>query len=98
MSITSALVLFSVIWFLIFFLVLQITAHTQADAGEVEPGTPPSAPSDAQIGRKALWTTLITLVVWGIIAGIIISGAINVRDFDWFHRMGPPPQGGGTGG
>ena len=93
MSITGALVLFAVLWFIVFLIALQIRPHSQDDAGEVEPGTPPGAPADAQILRKVKITTLITLVLWGIIAAIILSGVVSIYDLDWFGRLGPAPAG-----
>ena len=89
MSITSAVVLFAVLWFLTFFVVLPIRFQSQAEAGSVVPGTPASAPSTEMVGRKARLTTLITIGLWCVIAGIIVSGWITVQDLDWFHRMGP---------
>jgi len=83
----SAIVLFAVVWSMVFFIVLPLRMKTQGDAGEIVPGTHSSAPADAQIGRKAKITTLWALPVWAIIAGTILSGAITVRDLDWFDRM-----------
>ena len=91
MSITAALVLYSVIWFLTFFVVLQLTAHTQADAGEVVPGTPASAPAEETVKRKAKIATLFATAIFAVVAGVILSGWITVRDFDVFDRMGPEP-------
>lgn len=89
MSITGGIVLFAVIWFLVFFIVLQIRPGSQAESGSVEPGTPPGAPADAQIGRKARIATMITVVIWAAIATILLTGAITLRDIDWFDRLGP---------
>ncbi len=89
MGITSAIVLFAVIWFMVFFIVLPLRMTTQGEAGEVVPGTHASAPADPQLKRKAKITTLWAIVVWVIVAGTIISGVISVRDIDWFDRMGP---------
>lgn len=89
MGITSALVLFAVIWFMTLFLTLPIRLQTQGDKGEVEPGTHAGAPADFSFKRRARLVTLIALPIWAVIAWIIISGAITVRDFDWFDRMGP---------
>lgn len=96
MSITGGIVLFAVLWFLVFFVVLQTGARSQDDAGEVTPGTPASAPADAQIVRKARITTLIAALLWVTVAGVILSGAITLRDLDFFGRLGPegPPAGG----
>ena len=90
MTITAAIVLFSVTWFLVFFIVLPLRLVTQGDAGEVVPGTPASAPLGFVVARKARITTLVTIVLWLIFAGIIGSGWISVRDLDWFGRMSPP--------
>ena len=89
MNITGAIVLFVVIWFLVFLMVLQTRPRSQADAGSVVPGTPSSAPDDPQIGRKAKITTMITTVLWAIISAVILSGAITIRDLDFFDRMSP---------
>lgn len=90
MGITSALVLFAVIWFLVFFIVLPLGTVSQGDVGKVVPGTPASAPVDPQMKRKAKITTLWAFGLWVVIAGTILSGAISVRDFDWFNRMATP--------
>lgn len=86
----SALVLFAVVWSMVFFIVLPLRMTSQGDVGEIVPGTHASAPADAQIGRKAKITTLWALPIWAIIAGTILSGAVTVRDFDWFNRMATP--------
>lgn len=89
MSITAAFVLFAVIWFMTFFVVLPIRFQSQAEAGEVVPGTHASAPANAMVGRKARITTIYAVGIWCVIAGVVMSGTITVQDLDWFHRMGP---------
>ena len=89
MNITGAIILFAVIWFLVFFVVLPIRFQSQSDAGQVVPGTPASAPAEEIVRRKAKITTAIAAVLWVIIAGVLFSGAITVRDLDWFHRLAP---------
>ena len=82
MSITGAIVLFAVTWFMVFFIVLPLRFVSQGDAGEVVPGTPKGAPATHIVARKAKITTLVTLVVWGAIVAIIMSGVISIRDID----------------
>lgn len=91
MGITSGLVLFAVIWFMTFLVVIPIRLQTQGDVGEVVPGTHAGSPEVHNLKRKAWITTLVSAVLWAIIAGIILSGAITVRDIDgWmFNRMAP---------
>lgn len=87
MSITAAIVLFTMIWFLVFLIVLPLGMTSQAETGEVVPGTPASAPAEARVKRKFWITTAIAVVLWAIAAGIILSGWITIRDLDFFHRM-----------
>ncbi|MBK0328246.1 DUF1467 family protein [Rhodobacteraceae bacterium F11138] len=89
MGITSAIVLYAVFWFMTFLVVLPIRITTQGDAGEVVPGTHAGAPQTHNLKKKALITTGLALVLWGITVAVILSGVISVRDLDWFHRMGP---------
>jgi predicted secreted protein len=92
MGITSAIVLFAVIWFMTFLIVIPFRLETQGDLGEVVPGTHAGSPQNHHLKKKALVTTGIAAVLWAIIASIIIFEVITVRDIDgWmFQRMGPP--------
>ncbi|WP_435257967.1 DUF1467 family protein [Thioclava sp. FR2] len=92
MTITAALVLYAVTWFMTFFIVLPLRLTTQGDVGDVVPGTPRGAPHSENVGKKAKITTLIATVIWAILASIIISGMISVRDFDWRHVMPPASE------
>ena len=87
MGITSALVLFAVIWFLVFLVVIPIRLETQGDVGEIEPGTHAGAPANPNLKKKAWITTVISLVVWVIITAIILSGSLTISDIDFFDRM-----------
>ncbi len=88
MSITSAIVLFAVIWFMVLFVVLPLRLRTQGDDGEVVPGTHAGAPSDPQLWRRALVTTGVAAVLFALTAGVILSGWVGVEDFDLFNRFG----------
>jgi predicted secreted protein len=88
-SISAALVLFAVIWFMVLFIVLPLRLVTQGEAGDVVPGTPKSAPADFQLGRKARLTTFWAIGVWAVIQTIIVSGVITIEDLEWFRRMTP---------
>ena len=88
MNVVSGLVLFAVIWFVTLLVALPIGIRTQEEAGEIAPGTPASAPADAMIGRKMLWVTLVTTLVWAGICAFILWGGVTVRDLDFWGRMG----------
>lgn len=85
----SAAVLFAVIWFLVLFVALPIHLRTQGDEGEVVPGTHAGAPANFKVKRTVLIVTGVTILIWAVVAGIILSGAVTVRDIDMFGRMDP---------
>jgi predicted secreted protein len=87
MTITAAIVVYAVTWFMTFFVVLQVRTVTQQDADHVEPGTPPGAPAQEIVGRKARLATLIATPIWAVICAVILWGGITVADLDWFGRM-----------
>ncbi|TNJ48520.1 DUF1467 family protein [Phaeobacter sp. B1627] len=90
MGITSALVLYAVIWFLTFLIVIPIRLETQGDRGEIVPGTHAGAPEQHFLKQKAWITTGVAAVIWLILAAIILSGVVSVNDFDWFDRIPDP--------
>ncbi|MCC1494235.1 DUF1467 family protein [Cognatishimia sp. F0-27] len=91
MGITSGIVLFAVIWFMTWLVVIPIRIKTQGDLGEIVPGTHAGSPEVHNLKRKAWITTGVSVVLWIIIATIILTGTITVRDIDgWmFNRMEP---------
>ena len=89
MTITAALVLFAVIWFLTLLIVLPVRIKTRGDLGDIVPGTHAGAPEVHHMKKKMWITTGISVVLWAIIAGIILSGLISVRDFDWLNQLEP---------
>ncbi|WP_170325900.1 DUF1467 family protein [Ruegeria arenilitoris] len=89
MTITAALVLFAVIWFMTLLIVLPIRIKTQGDLGDIVPGTHAGAPEVHHMKKKLWITTGISVVLWAMIAGIILSGVISVRDFDWLNQLEP---------
>ncbi|MCK8465324.1 DUF1467 family protein [Aliiroseovarius sp. S1339] len=87
MSITAAIVLYVVIWFVTMFVVLPIGLRTQGDEGEIVPGTHAGAPANFKLGRTMIIVTIVGTIVWAAVTGIILSGWITVEDIDWFNRL-----------
>ncbi|WP_209426506.1 DUF1467 family protein [Pararhodobacter sp. SW119] len=86
MTVFSGFVLYAVLWFLTLFLVLPLRLTTQGDAGSVVPGTPSSAPQDAQMRKRLTITTIASFVIWAIVAAIILSGLVGIDDIDFLYR------------
>ena len=67
MSTPTAAAVFFLIWWITLFAVLPWGVRSQQEGGEVIPGTDPGAPLVPRLGRKLVWTTLVTCVVFGIV-------------------------------
>ena len=67
-SISTALAIYFVIWWVTLFLTLPIGVRSQHEDGGGPPGTDPGAPILARMGRKLIWTTIISAAIFG--AGI----------------------------
>ncbi|MGL4235122.1 DUF1467 family protein [Tabrizicola sp.] len=89
MTITAAIVVYAVTWFMTLFCVLPIRTVSQDETNHVEPGTPPGAPAEEVMRRKVWITTLIATPLWIVICAVILSGWITMEDLDWFGRMTP---------
>jgi predicted secreted protein len=87
MSITGAIVLYAVTWFMTLFCVLPYRTVSQDEAKDIVPGTPPGAPASDVMRRKAWITTLIATPIWVVMVAVILSGWITVEDLDWFDRI-----------
>ena len=94
MSITSAIVLYAVLWFLTFLMVIPFRLKTQGDLGQVVPGTQAGAPEVHNLKIKAWITSGIAAVLWVILFWVISQGVIEVRDFDWMDRLPPVGESG----
>ena len=80
MSITSAIVLYASIWAVVFFMVLPQGVVSQQEDGEIVPGTPASAPTDAKIKRKVLITTAAAAVVFAVVYWVISERIFTLED------------------
>ena len=87
MSVTSAFVLFAVIWFLTFLIVIPFKIKTQGDIGVVLKGTQAGAPEVHDLRKKAIITTGVSLILWLLITILIVSEILTIEDIDLFRRM-----------
>lgn len=64
-STPMAIALFVTIWFTVLFAVLPFGVRSQHEDGNMVAGTDPGAPVAPRLWVKALWTTLISGVLFG---------------------------------
>jgi predicted secreted protein len=64
-AISTGLAIYFVIWWIVLFLTLPFGVRSQHEDGESTDGTDPGAPVITRMGRKLLWTTIISAVLFG---------------------------------
>ena len=67
-TISTSIAIYFVIWWITLFLTLPFGVRSQHEDGGGPPGTDPGAPILARMGRKLIWTTIISAAIFG--AGI----------------------------
>lgn len=75
MTLFSFTLTFSLVWWLVLFMVLPFGAHT----GKVEKGHASGSPKHTYLGRKLLITTVITLGVTWLGLYLVDSGMIDIN-------------------
>jgi predicted secreted protein len=65
-NISTALAIYFVIWWVTLFLTLPFGVRSQHEEGGGAPGTDPGAPVMAKMGRKLIWTTAISAVIFAV--------------------------------
>ncbi|MCP5088286.1 MAG: DUF1467 family protein [Rhodobacteraceae bacterium] len=86
MSISAAIVLYAIIWFMTLFVILPLRLKSQEEEGDVVPGTPSSAPANPQIKRRMIITTIVATLVWAAICWVIISEVLSLENLGFDTR------------
>jgi predicted secreted protein len=63
-STPMSVAIYLVIWFIVLFAVLPFGVKSQREAGDVVKGTDPGAPVAPRLLLKALWTTVISAMLF----------------------------------
>jgi predicted secreted protein len=70
LSVAGATGLYFVLWWLVLFAILPIRIRTQAESGQVVPGTEPGAPDSPALHERAIWTTVASAIVFVAVAAL----------------------------
>ncbi len=63
MTLVTGIAVYIVVWWIVLFAVLPWGVR---QSSEPEPGHDPGAPANPQLWRKAIVTTVISLLLWGV--------------------------------
>jgi predicted secreted protein len=87
-TISTAFAIFFVLWWIVLFVTLPFGVRSQQEDGEIIPGSDPGAPIASRMGRKLIWTTVISIVVYAIMMLAYNAGYLNVERLS--NLMGIP--------
>lgn len=78
-SISTAFAIYFVLWWIVLFLTLPFGVRSQHEDGESVPGTDPGAPIVSSMGRKLIWTTVISAVIYAVAMLAYNAGYLNIE-------------------
>jgi predicted secreted protein len=78
-SISTAFAIYFVLWWVVLFVTLPFGVRSQHEDGESVPGTDPGAPIASQMGRKLIWTTAISAVIFASAMLAFNAGYLNIE-------------------
>jgi predicted secreted protein len=64
MPLATAFAIFFLIWWVVLFAVLPWGVKSQHEREGIAPGTDPGAPTQARVGWKLLWTTVVAIAIY----------------------------------
>jgi predicted secreted protein len=87
-SITTAVAVYFIIWWLALFVVLPWGVRSQHEAGEVIPGSEPGAPALPRIAAKLVWTTVVASVAFALLYVVYVYRLVTFADLDRLFGFG----------
>jgi predicted secreted protein len=78
-TISTGFAIYFVMWWIVLFLTLPFGVRSQHEDGESAPGTDPGAPIASRMGRKLIWTTVISAVLFALSMLAYNAGLLNVE-------------------
>jgi predicted secreted protein len=78
-NLSTMFAIYFVLWWLVLFVTLPFGIRSQQEAGEGAAGTDPGAPVMAQMGRKLIWTTGLSAVIFAVSMWAYYQGFFNVE-------------------
>ena len=80
MSWTTMLAIYFVAWWVVLFAVLPWGVRSQAESGDVAPGTDPGAPAVPNLRAKLVWTTIVATIVFAAFEVVYLNRLVSLED------------------
>ena len=86
MSLSFAIAIYVIIWWIVLFAMLPIGVRSQGEEGEIAPGTEEGAPQQPRLLAKMLATTVVASIVFAVVYAIIAHKLIALDDIPFLPR------------
>ncbi|HEX2655342.1 MAG TPA: DUF1467 family protein [Xanthobacteraceae bacterium] len=80
MAFSTSLAIYFIIWWTVLFAVLPWGIRSQAETGDVAPGTDPGAPAIPGLKLKLVWTTIVASFVFSAFYVVYTQHLISIND------------------
>ena len=77
-TISTGFAIYFVLWWIVLFLTLPFGVRSQHEDGVGSPGTDPGAPIASKMGRKLIWTTLLSAVIYAAAFAAYRAGFLTI--------------------
>ncbi|NPU15575.1 DUF1467 family protein [Bradyrhizobium sp. 83002] len=78
-TISTWLAIYFVLWWVMLFVTLPFGVRSQHETGGAPPGTDPGAPTISLMGRRLLWTTFLSAVIFGLALLAYQAGYLSIE-------------------
>lgn len=78
-TISTGLAIYFVLWWVTLFVTLPFGVRSQHEDGEGPAGTDPGAPVISRMGRKLIWTTLLSAAIYVVAMVAYHAGLLNIE-------------------
>ena len=89
MSWTTAAAIYFIIWWVTLFAVLPWGVRSQAESGEVVPGSDPGAPAIPHLRGKLIWTTIVSSLIFTLAAVVYAYRLVTLDDLTTLFGLLP---------
>jgi predicted secreted protein len=79
-SLSTAAAIYFVLWWVLLFAVLPWGVRSQAEDGDIVPGSDPGAPAVPKLLAKLFWTTVVTTVVFALLYVVYVYRLVALDD------------------
>jgi predicted secreted protein len=88
MSVTTAIAIYFLIWWITLFAVLPWGVRPQGQ-GELVPGSDPGAPAIPALGKKLIWTTIVASVIFAGCYIVYTRKLVTIEDLATLYGLLP---------